>query len=222
MAMTERPEAATAVSEGARHVASETAHQTGELAGDAWGHARGLMADARGEVMAQADTQSRRAAGGLRTLSGQLQALGDGRPSDAGRPGEMIRSASTRLTGLADKLEQDGLAAVSDDLARFARRRPGAFLALCAGAGFAAGRIARAAKAVDGSDGNQWAPPSRGYTTGELSYANVPFQAAPSITGLDIETAGDVPAVAPTTPPTAPRDTDFGRTTAPGTGTWSA
>ena len=48
---------------------------------------------------------------------------------------------------LASRMEQGGAQGVVDDVTRFARRRPGAFLAGAAGVGFVVGRLVRAGAA---------------------------------------------------------------------------
>jgi hypothetical protein len=48
------------------------------------------------------------------------------------------------VRGWASRLEQRGPQGVMDDMSRFARRRPGLFLAGAVGAGFVAGRLVRA------------------------------------------------------------------------------
>ncbi len=88
------------------------------------------------------------AAAGLQSLSGQLSALRDGRPEDAGALTDYLSEAEQRVSGLADRLQSGGAQGAVDDLSRFARRRPGLFLAGAVGLGFLVGRLARSGAAV--------------------------------------------------------------------------
>ena len=94
----------------------------------------------------QAQARTERAAQGLRNLSDQLQALAEGRPQEAGNLADVARNARGRVTQVADRLEAGGVDGALDDLALFARRRPWAFLGLCAAGGFVLGRVVRAAR----------------------------------------------------------------------------
>jgi len=58
---------------------------------------------------------------------------------------DMGRQLADTATRAADKLETGGVDAALADLKRFARRRPGLFLMGAMGAGFAAGRLLKAA-----------------------------------------------------------------------------
>jgi hypothetical protein len=57
----------------------------------------------------------------------------------------MGRQLADTATRAADKLETGGVDATLADLKRFARRRPGLFLMGAMGAGFAVGRLLKAA-----------------------------------------------------------------------------
>jgi hypothetical protein len=143
---------AEAAREGGKQVAGETAHQATELARDAWSQARGLVDNARGDVRTQIGQQSQRAASGMRTLSEQIRALAEGRVEETGRVGEVARTAGQRIEGWANRLDNEGVDGFLNDVGRFARRRPGAFLAVCAGLGFVAGRVLKATRAQSSSD----------------------------------------------------------------------
>ena len=59
----------------------------------------------------------------------------------------------SQLRRLASRMEQGGAQGVVEDVTRFARRRPGAFLAGAAGVGFVVGRLVRAGAASQQDDG---------------------------------------------------------------------
>ena len=70
------------------------------------------------------------------------------------RPGaaaDWARTAAEQIERLADRAQQLGPKGVADEVATFARRRPLAFLAGAAAAGFVVGRLARnAGQSADG------------------------------------------------------------------------
>jgi hypothetical protein len=84
-------------------------------------------------------------------LSEQVAALADGQPDRAGSLPRYLEEAQEHVRGLASRLEQGGSQGIVDDMSRFARRRPGLFLAGAVGAGFVVGRVVRAASAQDHS-----------------------------------------------------------------------
>ena len=147
--------AGTAVEE-ARHVADAAMEQTSRVASELSTQARTALDQAKTDVKQQADQQTERLAESIRGVAGQLQALLDGRPQEAGQLPDLARQASGQLQTIADRIGQQGIDGVLGEAQRFARRRPGVFLAGAAAVGFAAGRLLRGAKAapqlgVDGS-----------------------------------------------------------------------
>jgi hypothetical protein len=129
--------------EQAKQVAVEAKEQAREVAGEIRGHARQLVDQTQTELRDQAQAGTERAAGGLRTLGQQVQAMRDGRVSEAGPIVGYADQARHKLEELADRLERGGVDGAISDLSRFARRRPGVFLLTCAGAGFALARLVR-------------------------------------------------------------------------------
>jgi hypothetical protein len=72
----------------------------------------------------------------------------------------LVNQASSRSGDIADWLQRHEPADILDEVSRFARRRPGLFLAIAAAAGLVAGRLARGLAA--GNDDEQGAG-YRGY-----------------------------------------------------------
>ena len=103
-----------------------------------------IASDVKNEVRLQAEDRAKQAASKLQTLSDQLEALVGGRPQEAGPFPEYVREGQQKVRAFATRLEQRGPQGVIDDAVSFGRRRPGAFLAIAAGLGFAVGRLARA------------------------------------------------------------------------------
>lgn len=154
-----------AASEQAGQVSSAAVGQAGEVAGAAADHARqvasqaasqaaGLVDEARGAVRRQADAQTSQLGEALGGLRDQFQALLDGRPEDAPSLAGHGREVVGRLDRLAGRLQSGGVDGALAEVQRFARRRPGAFLAGAGLAGFAAGRLLRASRERDGSSGS--------------------------------------------------------------------
>ena len=113
------------------------------MAGDIKEQARDVLGEARSEFRQQAESGTKRAAEGIRTLGGQIEALRDGRPADAGPIAGYADQARRKMEDVATRLDQGGLDGMIADVSRFARRRPGLFLLACTGAGFAVARLAR-------------------------------------------------------------------------------
>jgi hypothetical protein len=169
--------AATAA-EGAKEVAGEATAQTKVVISQAKQQVDGLVTQTREEIRQQAEDRSAQAAGGLRTLSEQVAALANGRPDSAGSLPRYLEEVQEHVLGLASKLEHGGPQGILDDVSRFARRRPGLFLAGAAGAGFVVGRAVRASS----GQGHPTSPqiPEKG------SQLGAPMSTAPSPAGLPV------------------------------------
>ncbi len=138
---------ATTARDEARDVAGDARSEASAVVSEAGTQARHLADEARIAVRHQASDGASRAASAVDQLAGRLRALAEG---DTERAGDLRRYAGDlgdRLAGVAGRMNDRGVDGLVDDVQRFARRRPGMFLAVAAGAGFAAGRIFRGAKA---------------------------------------------------------------------------
>lgn len=178
--------AATAA-EGAKDVVGEAKREATDVARTAQDEARRMFGEATGELRTQADSQTDRLAGGLRTVSSQLQAAASGKPLDEGMVRDLAEQAGARVNDIAERLSSGGIDGVVDDVTRFARRRPGLFLASAGAAGFLAGRLLRGAQADAKDDG-----PSGTRTAGSRTTTVVP-DVAPDLQGPGTAgVAGDV------------------------------
>jgi hypothetical protein len=196
--------------EGAREVAQDASEQLHHVAETAAEEATDLVAQAFGELRSQADAQAGRAAAGLHGLSSQLTALADGRPEEAGPAADYARQITSRLDELASRIDQRGVDGVVEDVTRFARRRPGAFLAGAAAAGFLASRLFRGNQAAQdqGGQGQQ-----RSFPTGDAYGARYGSTGDIDLTA-DVPAApltGEVPAAPLGTPATTAGDVDARR-----------
>jgi hypothetical protein len=138
-------QAAGAAKEGAREVAGTVKEQGREVTREARDQARSVVSDLRGSVTGQARTQNQRLADGLRQASDQFGQMATDDGSPAGRIVTQLGQSGRRA---ADYLEDRGPEGMLDDVQEFARRKPGTFLLIAAAAGFAIGRLGRAAMAA--------------------------------------------------------------------------
>jgi hypothetical protein len=168
--------------QGVSEVAQEAGAQAREVAGKAKDQARDLVDQATSEVRSRASEQAERAAAGLEQLTSRVQALVAGRPEDAGPLREYAVQLGERTQRAAEQLRARGVDGVLDDVRSFARRRPGAFLAGAAAAGFMVGRLVKAQRAnssdsspASGSEPSSWNDPAGRVPGGEAPvYGTVP------------------------------------------------
>jgi len=104
---------------------------------------RDLYQQATSTLRDQAENQTSTVANALRELSEQGRALVEGRGEEAGQARDYARQAADKAGEIAERIETLGLDGVLDEVQRFARRRPGAFLAGAALAGVVVGRLVR-------------------------------------------------------------------------------
>lgn len=152
-AKSEASNVASTATDKAREVAGEAGAQAKAVATEAKQQLNQLVDQGRHELRQQAEQRTSQAAGQLRTLSEQLSALLAGRPSEAGQLVGYASDLQGHIRRLASRMEQGGPQGVMDDVSRFARRRPGAFLAGAAGIGFVVGRLVRAGAASQQENG---------------------------------------------------------------------
>jgi hypothetical protein len=164
-------------------VAGEASTQAKAVAGEAKQQLDRLISEGRDEVRQQAGQRTEQAAGQLRTLSEQFTALVQGRPEAAGPLVGYASDLEGHLRRLASRMEQGGPEGVIDDVAGFARRRPGVFLAGAAGIGFVVGRLVRAGAANHGENG--------GSTDDALPHPNGPVR-EPSPLPPPVHSSGSV------------------------------
>lgn len=128
---------------GAAHNVAQTAkHEVGNVASEAKAGAQGLLHEAKSGLGNQAGAQQQKAADGIRTISSQLQDMADA-PEQKGIASDVIRQAADRTASVASWVEGKDPRELLEDVQSFARRKPGTFLLLAAGAGILVGRLAR-------------------------------------------------------------------------------
>ncbi|MBS3940181.1 MAG: hypothetical protein KG028_04395 [Actinobacteria bacterium] len=238
---TSTPDTVDLTREEGRQVADETRRQAGAVAGtakeqagnvahEALGQARDLAGDARQQLHRQAQQQTDALGGVIGTLGERVHALADGDIDRAGPIGDYAQRIAGQVDGIATKVDQLGFDGLVDEVQRYARRRPGAFLLGAAVAGFAVSRLARGAQAAQqhgvGTDGSGGPDIAAGRSTmesanGDLVGATRPMPANPASASLPPTTAGGMTGgasvSAPPPPPVdpqagSPTTDDLGRT----------
>ncbi|MFJ4209491.1 hypothetical protein ACIPY2_13650 [Paenarthrobacter sp. NPDC089675] len=128
-------DAASGVVDTAKDEAANVAHEV-KL------NARQLLTQTKGELTDQAATQQQRVAEGLRSISDELSTMANA-SNNGGVATDLVQQAAERSSSIAHWLENRDPGSLLNEVKSFARRRPGAFLLLAAGAGVLAGRLGR-------------------------------------------------------------------------------
>jgi len=152
---------AGSASDAGRHVAGVAGEQAGQVASEASQQVRDLVHQTRGELTEQAATQQKRVAGGLRSLGEELHSMAQN-SEQQGPATDLVKQAAERTSTVASWLEDREPGNVVEEVTRFARQRPGAFLAIAAGAGLLVGRLGRGLKAANGDSSESGSDRSHG------------------------------------------------------------
>jgi len=174
------------------HLLDEAKGEVAAVSGEARRQLSDLWSQARSEVAGQAGTQQSRLAGGLTSIAGQLNQMASS-PTEQNLATDLVREVGDRADSLGRWLEDHGPDEVLEEVRRFARRRPGTFLLVAAGAGAVLGRLTRGLKDASGSESTT---PARTATAETLPvytdvveertpYADALTTPAPSTTGWD-------------------------------------
>jgi hypothetical protein len=141
--------------EGAKHVAQTAGAEAQAVVGEAKAQVTSLYDQVRSDVTGQARDQTQRAASGLHGLAGEFTQMADGNSEASGMAAGLARQAAERIDAAAGWLERREPADLLDEVRRYARRRPGTFLAACAAVGFLGGRLTRSLRdeATEGGQG---------------------------------------------------------------------
>lgn len=130
----------------AQDVTHEVRQEVSEITSELRQRARGLVDDTRSQLRDKADSQTTSIADRLGGFAAELQALANGHPEQAETVRRYIDHAGSAVADVAGQLRTKNFAGLVQDVQRFARRRPGTFLATSVAAGFVAGRLVRSAK----------------------------------------------------------------------------
>ena len=143
-------------------VAQTVKEQAAGVTNEAGRQAKQLLAEAQSELSEQAAQQQQKVAGGLHALADELDGLVRGSEQD-GVATDLARQAAEKARQIGTWLEERDPGSLLNEVRDFGRRRPGAYLAIAAGAGILAGRLARGLSASTDSIPTQRATgPTRG------------------------------------------------------------
>ena len=119
-----------------------------------------LWSQARSEVSSQAGVQQSRLAGGLTSVGGQFTQMASA-PFEQNLATDIVREVGQRMDSLGRWLENHGPDEALDEVRGFARRSPGTFLLIAAGAGVVLGRLTRGLKDAPPSPSTRSTTPTR-------------------------------------------------------------
>jgi hypothetical protein len=161
--------AAAGVKDAAKREASSVAQE-------ARYQARSLVDQTRSELRGQASNQQSALAEKLHGWASELGSMAS-KADESGPMSDLAQEASRKVGEFSHWLENHEPADLLDEVKRYARRRPVAFLAIAAAAGVLAGRVTRGAVAANTSvDSDPEFTPARAYDGGAYDYES----AAPS------------------------------------------
>ncbi len=131
--------------QGGKQTAETAKQQAGEVANEAKSQARALVDQTRQQLASQGTEQQQRAASGLRSVADELTSMINGEGGTNGLASDLARQLSERVQSVADYIEQHEPRDLLQEVQRFARQRPGTFLAAAGVLGFIGGRMTRGA-----------------------------------------------------------------------------
>lgn len=147
VAKDEAAEVARTAAQRGGQVAGTAGEQASRVVSETADQARNLLAEGKGQLAEQARAGQRKAASGLHALADQLNGMSE-KSDGKGVVPEVTRQASERARTVASWLEEREPGDLLDEVRRFARRKPGMFLAGAALAGVVVGRLTRGAIAA--------------------------------------------------------------------------
>lgn len=179
----------------AGHVVETAKHEAAGVASEAKSQAKQVYSQTKQQLTEQAASQQQRVADGLRSIGDELNSLAQG-SENPGIATDLVRQASTRVSGASDWLSQRDPGSLVNEVKTFARRKPGVFIAGALIAGVVAGRLTRA---LTESAKEEHQATGSGVTEGTSGAGRIP--AAPSApTPAPVDTPIGSPAGSPVTP----------------------
>jgi hypothetical protein len=133
------------------------------VAGEAKYQVRNFVDQTRSQLRGQVTNQQSQLASRLNGWASELGSMAS-KSDDSGPMTDLAQEASRRVGEISHWLDNHEPSDLLDEVKRFARRRPVAFLALAAAAGVVAGRVTRGAVAANTSVDSDTEPtPARAY-----------------------------------------------------------
>jgi hypothetical protein len=128
--------------QNAKQVAGTAKEEATKVVSEAKQQAKQLYTESMSQLTDQAGVQQARVATGLRSMSDELSSMANN-SEQQGVAAELVSTVASRAGSVASWLDGRDPASVLDEVKRFARRRPGVFIAAAAITGVVAGRLAR-------------------------------------------------------------------------------
>jgi hypothetical protein len=125
-----------------QHVADAAKEEASKVATEVKTQAKDLFQEAQADLRDQAAKQQERVASGLHSIGDELEEMASNSQT-SGTATELVQRAASRAENIATWLDDRDPGSLLDEVRSFARRRPGAFIAIAAGAGVLAGRLTR-------------------------------------------------------------------------------
>lgn len=157
--------------EAGQHVAAVAKDEARNVTAEAGAQSRRLLEQTRSQLVDQSAQQQQRVASGLRSLGDELGQMARG-SQEQGLASDLAQQAAGQISSVASWLENREPGALVDEVKRFARNRPGTFLAAAAGLGLLAGRMSRGLVA-EHQEQQQSQPPT-GSPTGPVTGTSGP------------------------------------------------
>ncbi len=171
-----------------RQVAQVAKDEASSVVEETGAQAKNLLGEARVQLTDQAATQQNNLAAWISSivdeLDGMVERSESGDTQQSGTATALVRQVSTRARSAATWLENHEPADLLTETTRFARQRPGLFLALAAVGGLVAGRLTRGLTA-DASD--QGSTSSTGVEAGRMPISSRPVVTATTSDPLAVQ-----------------------------------
>ena len=140
--------------------------EASNVAQEAKYQARNLVDQTRSQLRDQASNQKSAVAEKLHGFASELGSMAS-KADESGPMSDLVQDASRRVGEISHWLDNHEPSDLLDEVKRYARRRPVAFLAIAAAAGVLAGRVTRGAVAANTSvDSDRESRPARAYDSG--------------------------------------------------------
>jgi hypothetical protein len=140
--------------------------EASNVAQEAKYQARNLVDQTRSQLRGQASSQKSAVAERLKGWASELGSMAS-KADESGPMSDLAQEASRRVGEISHWLDNHEPSDLLDEVKRYARRRPVAFLAIAAAAGALAGRVTRGAVAANTSvDSDRESRPARAYDSG--------------------------------------------------------
>jgi hypothetical protein len=168
----------------ASDVAQTAKSEATNVAGEAKQQAKNLIGQTQSELRGQVGNQKSAIAQKLNGWASELGSMAS-QGEESGQMNDLAHEASRRVGEISHWLDNHEPADVLNEVKRFARRRPVAFLAIAAAAGVVAGRVTRGAVAANTSvDSGNSGSPARAYDS-DLDGNGYPGSTAYGARGYD-------------------------------------